>query len=404
MKYDFDTIIDRRGTDAIKIDSMPEGTPDDALSAWVADMDFACAPEILKALHDRLDRQILGYTMYGSDSYKKAVTGWFERRFGWKIEEEQLVYSPGIVTALGILVDILSKPGDQVVIQRPVYYPFTNKIEGNGRKVASSSLKLTEEGYVMDFDDLERKISDDKTSGMILCSPHNPVGRVWNKEELKAVIDICKKYDKWLVCDEIHCDLTRTGVQNIPIMKLMDELAAEDASYGEYKNKMVACTAPTKTFNLAGLLVSNIVIPGREIRKKWYETADGKYSLFSNVMGLVGAEAAYTKGDQWLDELREYLDGNLSYIKAFLAEELPKAKLIECQGTYLAWIDFRAYCDDAKLLEEAMQQHGRIALDEGYIFGEEGSGFERLNVAMPRLMVEDAMARMKKAIEWIMDK
>ena len=203
----------------------------------------------------------------------------------------------------------------------------------------------------------------------------------------------------WAV--EIHCDLTRVGVTHTPIMKLVDELAETDSSYGKYKEKMVACTAPSKTFNLAGLLVSNIIIPGREIRKKWYEAADGKYSLFSNALGLTGAEAAYNHGEAWLDQLKEYLDGNLEYIKAYLAEELPEAKLMDCQGTYLAWIDFRAYCSDAKILEEAMQKHGRIALDEGYIFGEEGIGFERLNVAMPRSMVEDAMNRMKKAIEWI---
>lgn len=404
MKYDFDKIIDRRGTDAIKIEAMPEGTPADALSAWVADMDFACAPEILKALHDRLDRQILGYTMYGSENYKAAVTGWFDRRFGWKIDPKHMVFSPGIVTALGVLVDVISEEGDNVVIQRPVYYPFTNKIEGNGRKVVTNSLKLTEKGYEMDFDDLDEKMADPKTKAMILCSPHNPVGRVWTKDELKAVIDICKKHDKWLVCDEIHCDLTRVGVEQTPIMKLMDELAAEDASYGEYKEKMAACTAPTKTFNLAGLLVSNIIIPGHELRKRWYETADGKLSLFSNVMGLVGAETAYNNGEEWLDQLRKYLDENLAYVAEFLARELPEAKLIECQGTYLAWIDFRAYCSDAKVLEEAMQKHGKIALDEGYIFGEEGCGFERLNVAMPRSMVEDAMARMKTAVEWIVSK
>ena len=401
MKYDFDTIIDRTGTDATKLEMMPEGTPEDALSAWVADMDFACAPEILSALHERIDRQILGYTMYGRDHYTEAVAGWFERRFGWKMDKSHMVYSPGIVTALGILVDVLSEPGDGILIQRPVYYPFTNKIEGNGRKVVSNPLKLTEKGYEMDLEDLEAKMAAPDTKGMILCSPHNPVGRVWSKDELKAVIDICKKHDKWLICDEIHCDLTRVGVTHTPIMKLVDELAETDSSYCKYKEKMVVCTAPSKTFNLAGLLVSNIIIPGREIRKKWYEAADGKYSLFSNALGLTGAEAAYNHGEAWLDQLKEYLDGNLEYIKEYLAEELPEAKLMDCQGTYLAWIDFRAYCSDAKILEEAMQKHGRIALDEGYIFGEEGIGFERLNVAMPRSMVEDAMNRMKKAIEWI---
>ena len=225
MKYDFDTIIDRTGTDATKLEMMPEGTPEDALSAWVADMDFACAPEILSALHERIDRQILGYTMYGRDHYTEAVAGWFERRFGWKMDKSHMVYSPGIVTALGILVDVLSEPGDGILIQRPVYYPFTNKIEGNGRKVVSNPLKLTEKGYEMDLEDLEAKMAAPDTKGMILCSPHNPVGRVWSKDELKAVIDICKKHDKWLICDEIHCDLTRVGVTHTPIMKLVDELA-----------------------------------------------------------------------------------------------------------------------------------------------------------------------------------
>lgn len=403
MKYDFDQIIDRRGTGALKVEALPEGCAEDSLPAWVADMDFPCAKPILDAMHERLDKLILGYTTFELGGYKEAAAAWYEKRFGWKIDLKHMVYSPGIVTALGILVDVLSKPGENILIQRPVYYPFTNKIEGNGRKVISNSLKLTESGYEIDFEDLDAKMGDSKTSGMILCSPHNPVGRVWTEEELKKVVDICKKHDKWLICDEIHCDLTRVGVVHTPILKLVSKLAADDESYAKYMEKMVVCTAPSKTFNLAGLSTSNIIIPGNEFRKLWYETSDGRLSLFANPLSMTGGEAAYRDGDEWLDQLREYLDGNVKLIEEYLAENLPKAKLIPCQGTYLPWIDFRAYCSDAALLEEAMQKHGKIALDEGYIFGEEGIGFERMNMAMPRSMVQDAMERMKAAIDWIME-
>ena len=404
MKYDFDQLTDRRGTYASKTDAMPEGCPPDALPAWVADMDLICAEPVLQAIHARTDHGILGYTRYGSRDCKEAVMGWFRRSFGWEIQPEYLFYSPGLVPAIGMLLQALTRPGDGIVIQKPVYYPFMAKIEANGRKTVNNPLIRRESGevegvfdYTMDFEDLDAKMADPANAGLLLSSPHNPVGRVWTREELTKVIEICRKYDKWIIADEIHCDLTRRGVVQTPLLKLAEEISPD------FCGRIVACTAPSKTFNLAGLAFSNLVIPGEDFRKKWYDLVDGQLGLGHgcNPLSLAAAMAAYNEGGEWLEQLKEYLDGNIEYIGQFVRDYMPKAKTAVCQGTYLMWVDMNGYCRDRQRLEYAMQQIGRVALDEGYIFGEEGSGYERINVAMPRSLVEDCMMRMKKAAEWL---
>ena len=304
---------------------------------------------------------------------------------------------------LGMLLQALTKPGDGIVIQKPVYYPFMMMIENNGRRIVNNPLIRREEDgeglfdYTMDFANLEEKMADPANVGMILSSPHNPVGRVWSREELTKVLEICRKYNKWIVADEIHCDLTRCNVVHTPMLKLAAEIAPD------YCDHIVACVAPSKTFNLAGLAFSNIVIPGAEFQQKWTSFIDGQFSLGHgcNPLSLAGAMAAYNEGDEWLDQLKEYLDGNIEYIGQFIKEQMPKAKTAVCQGTYLLWVDMSGYCSDEKKLEYAMQQIGRVALDEGYIFGQEGAGYERINVAMPRSLVEDCMQRMKKAADWL---
>lgn len=390
MKYNFDELVDRTGTYSCKLEALPQGAPQDAVSVWVADMDFACAEPVIKALHERIDKRIFGYTIYDNRDLKKAVTGWFDRRYGWKISGEDIFFSPGVVPALAFLVHMLTKEGEGVIIQRPVYYPFTNKITGGRREIFNNSLIYENGDYRMDYEDLEEKFANEKVKGMILCSPHNPVGRVWTPEELKQVVELAKKYGKWIISDEIHMDLTRKGVVHTPLLALAPE----------YKDHIVVCSAPSKTFNLAGMQISNIVIPNKEWQKQWLAILDDEFSVsMANPFGIAATIAAYNEGEEWLEQLRDYLDENIRYVKEFVKEKLPKALMTEVQGTYLVWLDFNAYEPDPVKLEKLMQETARVAFDEGYIFGDEGKGFERINVAMPKARLEDCMVRIKKALD-----
>ena len=409
MKYDFDKLIDRSGTYACKTDELPAGCPDDALPAWVADMDLPCAEPVLQAIKERADHPILGYTLY-TDEAKQPAVDWYKHRFGWEIDPKTMFFSPGVVPALGLLIEALTEPDDGIVIQKPVYYPFMAKIEANGRRIVNNPLIRREtpeyEGefdYVMNYDQLDELMADPANKGMILCSPHNPVGRVWSREELSKVVEICRKHNKWIIADEIHCDLTRREVIHTPLLKLTAEIAPD------FCDRIISCTAPSKTFNLAGLSFSNIIIPGEVFRKQWLQVASNQFSLVfgCNPLSLAGVMAAYREGEDWLEQLKDYLDGNIEYIGQFVRDHMPEAKTAVCQGTYLFWLDLTGYCRladgnvDVKKLEYAMQQVGRVALDEGYIFGREGAGYERINVAMPRALVEDCRKRIKKACDWL---
>lgn len=391
MKYNFDEIIDRTGTSATKMESLPKGCPDDALPLWVADMDFACAEPILKALHERIDKKIFGYTMYDTDECLGAVLNWYKKRYGWEEQKENLFFCGGIVSAYAVLLNLLTKEGEGVVIQRPIYYPFTMKANSNGRQIVDSPLIYADGNYTIDFDDLDKKMAEPNNKVLVFCSPHNPAGRVWTEEEIRKVVDICKKYDKWIICDEIHCDLLRCGMTFHPILKVAPD----------YADRIAVCTAPSKTFNLAGMKTSNIVIHNKELQAARKELIGGKLSMNgAGTLGLTAMIAAYNEGEEWLEQLKEYLDGNFAYIDAFLKEHLPKAHMVPSEGTYLAWIDFNGYVDgDAEKLEEIMQKKARVALDEGYIFGDAGRGFERINIATPRSVVEDCMDRILKAFK-----
>lgn len=391
MKYNFDEIIDRSGTSATKMESLPKGCPDDALPLWVADMDFACAEPILKALHERIDKKIFGYTMYDTDECLGAVLNWYKKRYGWEEQKENLFFCGGIVSAYAVLLNLLTKEGEGVVIQRPIYYPFTMKANSNGRQIVDSPLIYADGNYTIDFDDLDKKMAEPNNKVLVFCSPHNPAGRVWNEEEIRKVVDICKKYDKWIICDEIHCDLLRCGMTFHPILKVAPD----------YADRIAVCTAPSKTFNLAGMKTSNIVIHNKELQAAWKELIGGKLSMNdAGTLGLTAMIAAYNEGEEWLEQLKEYLDGNFAYIDAFLKEHLPKAHMVPSEGTYLAWIDFNGYVNgDAEKLEEIMQKKAKVALDEGYIFGDAGRGFERINIATPRSVVEDCMDRILKAFK-----
>lgn len=391
MKYNFDEIIDRSGTSATKMESLPKGCPDDALPLWVADMDFACAEPILKALHERIDKKIFGYTMYDTDECLGAVLNWYKKRYGWEEQKENLFFCGGIVSAYAVLLNLLTKEGEGVVIQRPIYYPFTIKANSNGRQIVDSPLIYADGNYTIDFDDLDKKMAEPNNKVLVFCSPHNPAGRVWTEEEIRKVVDICKKYDKWIICDEIHCDLLRCGMTFHPILKVAPD----------YADRIAVCTAPSKTFNLAGMKTSNIVIHNKELQAAWKDLIGGKLSMNgAGTLGLTAMIAAYNEGEEWLEQLKEYLDGNFAYIDAFLKEHLPKAHMVPSEGTYLAWIDFNGYVNgDAEKLEEIMQKKAKVALDEGYIFGDAGRGFERINIATPRSVVEDCMDRILKAFK-----
>lgn len=392
VKYNFDQVVDRKGTNSIKWEYYRQyigKAPDGALPLWVADMDFPCAEPIIKALHERVDRQIFGYSTHTSNQYMEAVTRWFERRFNWSIKKENLFISPGIVTAVAVLVRILAGAGQGILIQRPVYYPFTKKIEANNRVVVNNPLIYDDCYYRMDYEDLERKIAHKNTAAMILCSPHNPVGRVWKVDELIKVVEICRKYEKWIISDEIHADLVRNGISHYPL-----EVIAPD-----YREKIITLTSPSKTFNLPGLMLSNIVINSPTLQQAWSEEVSERLSVgMANPLSIKALEAAYNEGEEWLDQLRTYLDDNIAYAGQFFKEYLPQSKFVYPEGTYLLWIDLRGYCQDYRELEDLMLNKAGVVLDEGYFFGDEGKGFERINAACPRITLTKCLERMKMAL------
>lgn len=393
MKYDFDTIIDRNGTDSLKWENINLFFPEaheNVLSMWVADMDFACAPQILRAIEKRLGRQILGYSHASNEEFLKSVTGWFFRRFNWEVAKDSIVYAPGIVPALGFLANMLVEEGEGIVIQRPVYYPFTRMVEKNNRKLVNNPLKYENNEWTMDLEDLEEKFKHENVKAIFFCSPHNPTGRVWTTIELEAFVALCKKYDIWIVSDEIHFDLIRKGIIHTPLEKI-------DPSY---KHKIITCTAPSKTFNLAGIQISNIIINDEKMRHAWHEFMHGKFGLGDpNAFALVACQAAYDEAEDWLNQVNEYIDGNFTFIANFIEERGLKIKLSGGEGTYLAWLDMRDYALTDEELKNIVLKKANIALDDGYIFGEEGSGFQRINVACPLSRVEQCMTALEEALK-----
>lgn len=391
MIYDFDEIVNRKGTNSLKWEFPHfgvKGADYETLPLWVADMDFPCAQPILDAVHKRVDRQIFGYSVAYTKEYTDAVSLWFRRRFDWDISNEEIVVCPGVVPAIGFLIRMLTQAGEGVIIQRPVYYPFTNMIVNNKRKVVNNSLVNVDGHYSINFDDLEEKAKDPNNTLMLFCSPHNPVGRVWSKEELERVGQICLENNVILVSDEIHCDLVRKGVKHIPISSLFES------------DRIITCTAPSKTFNMAGLQVSNIIIKNNEFREKWQKEVFDTIGIYGiNSIGISATEAAYNEGEEWLGQVTAYIDKNLEYVKSFIDKHLSKAKFDIPMGTYFAWIDLRDYGYKYVELKELMVKKAKVALDEGYIFGEEGNGFERINVACPQSILKECLQRMKTALE-----
>lgn len=391
-KYDsthFDEIIDRKNTNSLKYDfAIERGRPEDILPLWVADMDFKVADEITDAITKVVSHGIYGYTD-SKDDYFDALKNWYLTNYSWEIKKEWLVKTPGVVYAIATAIRAFTNPGDAIIIQQPVYYPFFKMIQLNDRVVVNSPLVNHDGFYEMNFEEFEQKIIDNKVKVFILCSPHNPVGRVWTTEELTRIGEICLKHNVLVISDEIHSDFIYEGYKHTVFSSLSEE----------FKNNSIICTAPSKTFNLAGLQISNVFIANEDLRKRFIrEKAKTGYDEV-NTIGLTAAKAAYSEGKAWLDGMRSYLKDNLDYVREFLNERLPMLKLIEPQGTYLIWIDFRGLGLTESEREDLIVNKAKLWLDTGSMFGVDGKGYERINIACPRSILKKALEQLEGAIK-----
>ncbi|MBQ6807478.1 MAG: pyridoxal phosphate-dependent aminotransferase [Lachnospiraceae bacterium] len=389
MKHNFDEIVDRKNSDCIKYDfAVERGMPEDVLPLWVADMDFRTAPCITERMKKDVELGIFGYTEHKED-YFMAVANWYQTYFDWKVEKEWLVKTPGVVFAIAMAIQALTREGDGVLIQQPVYYPFAAVIRDNNRKLVNSPLVLIDGHYEMNFEELETKIVEENVKLFLLCSPHNPVGRVWAKEELQRVGEICLKHDVKIVSDEIHSDFVYPGYKHY-ILPTIDERLGDIS---------IICTAPSKTFNLAGLQVSNIFISNPKIRQAFQKRLDAVGYCEVNMLGQHACQAAYEGGREWLEQLKVYLKGNLDFTRDFLEKRIPQIKLVEPEGTYLIWLDCRGLGLSESALEDLIVNQAKLWLDAGTMFGKVGAGFERINLTCPRSVLKEALERLEKAVE-----
>ena len=386
--YDFDTVIDRKNTNSLKYDfAVERGKPADVLPLWVADMDFPAPKPVLDALHKAVEHGIFGYSEVKGEYYS-AVSSWFKKHFGWETKPEWLVKTPGVVYALAMAVRALTEPGDSVLIQPPVYYPFYEVIRDNDRRLIENELVYSNGHYEIDFADFEKKITENNVKLFLLCSPHNPVGRVWTKSELTRIGEICEKYGVYVVSDEIHCDLAFSEHPHTVFTDACPNLA----------ERAIICTAPSKSFNIAGLQVSNIWIPSDDIRGKFKKEMDRSGYSQLNSLGLAAARAAYESGEEWLLACKEYLRKNLDFLRDFLREKLPEIKLVEPEGTYFAWLDCSGLGLNCKELNDLVINKARLWLDAGNIFGEKSELFQRVVLACPRKTLEQALTQLENAI------
>lgn len=388
MKYNFNEIIDRKGTDSLKYDfAVERGLPKDVLPLWVADMDFPVEDHIKEALIKASEHAIFGYSDT-KDDYFEVLSSWYERRFFWKVKKEWLVKTPGVVFAIAMAIQALTKENEAIIIQEPVYYPFSSTIRANNRKLVINNLVLKKDKYHIDFVDFEKKIIENNVKLFILCSPHNPVGRVWTREELQKLANICLKHKVYIFSDEIHSDLVYEKDTHTIFANLGKDV----------EDSCIVATAPSKTFNIAGLQVSNIWIANKKMRDSFKEAIDrAGYSQLNN-MGLIATKVAYKYGEEWLEELKIYLKSNIDFVRKFLKDKLPNIKLIEPEGTYLLWVDCRELGLSEKERQGLIQNKAKLWLDTGTMFGKAGAGFERINIACPRKTLEEAMNRLKEAI------
>ncbi|MVX64610.1 putative C-S lyase [Clostridium chromiireducens] len=392
MKYDFETLVPRKNVGSSKWNLMEKYNVDiskNIIPFSVADMEFKNPPEIIEGLKRYMDSSVFGYTE-ATEDYYEAVCSWMERRHHWKIKKEWITEFSGVVPALYTIVRALTKEEDGVLVMTPVYYPFYKSISANNRRIVKSELILCEDHYEIDFKDLEEKAKLESTKLMILCNPHNPVGRVWREEELNKIGKICLDNNVLIVSDEIHFDLIMPEYRHTVFANISEE----------FEQNSVICTAPSKTFNLAGLQTSNIIIPNKKIRDRILSerrAVIGNSGL--NIFGYKACEIAYNQCEEWLNELIQVLNTNKALVENFMKLNIPEVKVINLEGTYLQWIDFRALEKDHKALEKFMTAEAMLFLDEGYIFGDEGRGFERINLACPTKILQGALDRLLEAVK-----
>ena len=395
MKYDFDTVCSRINTECAKWDAVKSVFGrDDVIPMWVADMDFPAAGPIVEAIKKRAGHPFYGYTFAGS-GLTEAIVERMHRKFNWKIQPEWIVLTPGVIPALSLAVRAVSHPGDEIILQEPVYYPFFSVLASSGRQKVNNGLRLVGGRYEMDYAGLEGQFEPKpgmlethrRVKAIILCNPQNPVGRLWEKAELVRLGEIIIRHGAIVISDEIHCEILYRGHRHTPFASISEE----------FEQNSVVCMAPSKTFNLAGLEASSIIIPNKKLRDGFKDQMSGMIPGV-NVFGLAAMEAAYRHGDEWLEQLLDYLQGNLDTTLEFFAERIPEIKVIKPQGTYLVWLDCRGLGMDDTELRNFMREKARVGLDDGFLFGAAGAGFQRMNIACPRAILGEALKRIEAAV------
>ncbi|MCM0295703.1 pyridoxal phosphate-dependent aminotransferase [Bacteroides fragilis] len=387
MKYDFDEITSRRNSNSYKWDAVME---EGVLPMWVADMDFRTAPAVVEVLRKRMDHGIFGYTKV-PPVYYDAIINWFTRRHGWQIDRDWIIYTSGVVPALSAIIKALTVPGDRVLVQTPVYNCFFSSIRNNGCEIVANPLVYTNGTYRIDFDDLARKATDPKVKLLLLCNPHNPVGRVWTQAELMCIGEICLRNDVLVVADEIHCELVYSGHTYIPFASISDD----------FRNRSVTCTSPSKAFNLAGLQIANIFAADESVRVKIDKAINLNEVCDVNPFGVEALVAAYNDGEEWLEELKCYLSDNYLYMRTFFNKYLPQFPVVKLEGTYLVWVDCSVLNRSSKEIAEILLKAEKLWINEGSMYGEAGEGFIRINIACPRQILIDGLNRLKRGLKEI---
>ncbi len=385
MKYDFDEPVPRRGTNSYKWDTVKD---EDVLPMWVADMDFRTAPAIVGALQKRVEHGIFGYTKV-PPAYYEAVVNWFRRRHAWLIEKEWIVYTTGVVPAISAIVKALTVPGDRVLVQTPVYNCFFSSIRNNGCEAVANPLIYANGTYRIDYDDLERKAADPKVKLLLLCNPHNPVGRVWTRQELRRIGEICIRNRVLVVADEIHCELVFSGHVYIPFASISED----------FREHSVTCISPSKAFNLAGLQIANIVAADTDVRMKIDKAININEVCDVNPFGVEALIAAYNRGKDWLEELKHYLSVNYNYLRAYFDEYLPEFPVVMLEGTYLVWVDCRGVGLSSREITDILLEKEKVRVNPGSLYGEAGEGFIRLNIACPREKLIEGLNRLKRGLK-----
>jgi cystathionine beta-lyase len=386
-KYDFDKIIDRHGTNAVKVDLLkPLYGEDNLIPLWVADMDFETPDFIVDALKKRIEHPVFGYSVEPPD-YKSSIIDWIDSMHQWKIEQEWLCYIPGIVKGIGFVVNVFTQPGDKVIIQPPVYHPFRLILEANGREVVYNPLKLKDNQYEMDFEQLEQ-IVDEKCKLLILSNPHNPAGIVWDRETLKTLANICKANNILIVSDEIHADMALYGNKHIPFATVSKEAAENSITFG----------APSKTFNIAGIISSYAIVSNKQIREKFFGWLNANELTHPNLFATIATQAAYRNGKQWLRQMLDYLEQNIGFVEEYLQKNIPQIKIMKPQASFLIWLDCRELNLSHRKLNDLFVNNAGLALNDGEIFGIGGEGFMRMNIGISKKVLEKAMSQLQKAV------